>query len=87
MFTDEEYQKLIDRAPAYNIISDLNNILQNNKYTSSRHKKDIKEFLTNKYPRTAAFLYVLPLNQTPRLINIKQPLVRAIILWRLEIGK
>lgn len=87
MYTDEEFQKLIDRAPAYNIISDLNNILQTNKYTSSKHKKKVKEFLTTRYPRTAAFLYALPLNQAPLLINTNEPLVRAIILWRLEIGK
>lgn len=90
MYTKKEYASLIEQAPAYNLINNINLILVRghcyNGYDRVKYT-NIEEYITKSYPQISRLFFEIPLKSMPLFINHEFELFRAIALWRLKIAK
>lgn len=86
-YSIEDYTVLVDKAPPYNIINVINCHLATGHAFNDASCTDIKKTLTTEYPEMSKLFYDIPLEETPLLLNHDNALVKAIAIWRLQVGK
>lgn len=87
MYTEAEYRDLVEQAPSFNLINDINYILVTHGTIYKKELLGVKQHINHNYHNFYKLMYELKLKDVPLFINNKVPLVRAIAMWRLRIGK
>lgn len=86
-YSKSEYADLVNQCPPYNMINDLNFILISGHAFNDSSISDFQQGISKKYPEMSKLLYEIPLEEIPLLLNHENPLVKAIVTWRLRVAK
>lgn len=85
-YTNEEYLLLVSRAPSFNVFNSIYG-MATGKVRIAEKYSNIQSFVRIKFPLIYEVIYVVPISLMPLAINHKSSIVRAIAMWRLEVGK
>jgi len=87
MYTNKEYAALVEQAPAYDLINNINFILVKGYRLANPERISIEEYIVSNHPKISKLFFDIPLRSIPLFINHENDLIKAIALWRLKIAK